>query len=281
MLEEAVAGHPHALAGRDAEPPRTPLPSRERPHLRPARADTADPRLRLRPEGHRASPPGSATATAPSSPTRKKSSGSATPAEAGLVAGGMKVCWGPDEHQARAPPAHRLWPNEQLPGELAQILPTPAHFEQASELVSEDMVAEAVPCGPDLDLHLRRSALPRRRVRRALHPADRPRPRTLLRDLRQRDPAALQQRHLNTHLSHSMRTDATLLPTPSPPGRRGAPGSQLTLTSVSEAARRLLRGATPVAQPMISKRGPAQRGAPGASDHARRDQGSVRGTVWA
>jgi G6PDH family F420-dependent oxidoreductase len=71
----------------------------------------------------------------------------------GPVAGGMKLCWSPDEHQARAT-AHRLWPNEQLPGELAQILPTPAHFEQASELVSEDMVAEAVPCGPDLDLHL-------------------------------------------------------------------------------------------------------------------------------
>jgi G6PDH family F420-dependent oxidoreductase len=70
------------------------------------------------------------------------------------VAGGMKVCWAPEEAQARAS-AHRLWPNEQLPGELAQILPTPRHFEQASELVSEDMVAEVVPCGPDLDLHLK------------------------------------------------------------------------------------------------------------------------------
>ena len=70
------------------------------------------------------------------------------------VAGGMKVCWAPEEAQARAT-AYRLWPNEQLPGELAQILPTPAHFEQASELISEDMVAEAVPCGPDLDLHLK------------------------------------------------------------------------------------------------------------------------------
>jgi G6PDH family F420-dependent oxidoreductase len=70
-----------------------------------------------------------------------------------LVAGGMKVCWGTDESEARAT-AYRLWPNEQLPGELAQILPTPAHFEQAAELVSEDMVAEAVPCGPDLDLHM-------------------------------------------------------------------------------------------------------------------------------
>jgi G6PDH family F420-dependent oxidoreductase len=71
----------------------------------------------------------------------------------GLVAGGMKVCWGPDESKARAT-AHRLWRNEQLPGELAQILPTPAHFEQASELVSEDAIAEAVPCGRELDRHL-------------------------------------------------------------------------------------------------------------------------------
>ncbi len=71
-----------------------------------------------------------------------------------IVAGGMKVCWGTDEREARAT-AHRLWPNEQLPGEIAQILPTPAHFQQASELIDEDMVAEAVPCGPDLEKHLR------------------------------------------------------------------------------------------------------------------------------
>jgi G6PDH family F420-dependent oxidoreductase len=108
------------------------------------------------------------------------------------VAGGMKVCWAPAEAHARAT-AHRLWPNEQLPGELAQIFPTPAHFEQASELISEDMVAEAVPCGPDLDLHLQ--AIRRYRgcgLRRALHPVDRPRPRALLRDLRQRNLAPLQ-----------------------------------------------------------------------------------------
>lgn len=73
--------------------------------------------------------------------------------EGKLVAGGMKVCWGEEEAQARAR-AHKLWPNEQLPGELAQILPTPAHFEQASGLVDEEMVAEAIPCGPDLERHL-------------------------------------------------------------------------------------------------------------------------------
>ena len=49
---------------------------------------------------------------------------------------------------------HRIWPNESLPGELAQVLPTPAHFEQASELVTEEMIAESVPCGPDLERHV-------------------------------------------------------------------------------------------------------------------------------
>jgi G6PDH family F420-dependent oxidoreductase len=67
--------------------------------------------------------------------------------------GGLKVCWGPDEAQARRI-AHHRWPNEGLPGELAQILPTPPHFEQAVQLVTEDMVAEAVTCGPDLDRHV-------------------------------------------------------------------------------------------------------------------------------
>jgi G6PDH family F420-dependent oxidoreductase len=69
------------------------------------------------------------------------------------VQGGLKVCFGDDE-AACLKTAHELWPNEGLPGELAQILPMPAHFEQACELVTEEMVAESVPCGPDLDKHV-------------------------------------------------------------------------------------------------------------------------------
>jgi len=61
---------------------------------------------------------------------------------------GTKVCFMEDEAAARKT-AHRLWANEQLPGELAQELPTPQHFEQATSLVTEEMVAEAVVCGPD------------------------------------------------------------------------------------------------------------------------------------
>src|SRR3954463_8895352 len=47
----------------------------------------------------------------------------------GPVQAGAKVCFGPDEAEARRT-AHRLWPNAGLPGELAQVLPTVAHFEQ-------------------------------------------------------------------------------------------------------------------------------------------------------
>jgi G6PDH family F420-dependent oxidoreductase len=69
----------------------------------------------------------------------------------GPVHAGTKVCYGPDEEAARAT-AYRLWPNEALPGELAQILPTPAHFEQACELVTPERLS--TPVGPDIDRHL-------------------------------------------------------------------------------------------------------------------------------
>jgi G6PDH family F420-dependent oxidoreductase len=68
----------------------------------------------------------------------------------GIIQGGTKVCWGPDEAEC-VKTVHERWPNEVLPGELAQILPTPAHFEQATELVTEEMIAESVPCGPDIE----------------------------------------------------------------------------------------------------------------------------------
>jgi G6PDH family F420-dependent oxidoreductase len=69
------------------------------------------------------------------------------------VQAGAKVCYASDEAEARRT-AHRLWPNDGLPGELAQVLPTPEHFEQAAELVTEEMIAGTVPCGPDLDRHV-------------------------------------------------------------------------------------------------------------------------------
>lgn len=66
----------------------------------------------------------------------------------GPAQGGLKVCWGPDASEALAL-AHRLWANEQIPGQMSQDAPTPRHFEQLMSLVPESMVAEAVPHGPD------------------------------------------------------------------------------------------------------------------------------------
>jgi G6PDH family F420-dependent oxidoreductase len=50
--------------------------------------------------------------------------------------------------------AHRLWPNAGLPGEMAQILPTPEHFQQATELVTLDATRESVVAGNDPEQHL-------------------------------------------------------------------------------------------------------------------------------
>jgi G6PDH family F420-dependent oxidoreductase len=78
----------------------------------------------------------------------RSSGGGDKPAHAGT-----KVCWGEEEAEARKL-AYRIWPTDALPGELGQELPTPAHYEQAVSLVTEDMAAESFVCGPDPERHL-------------------------------------------------------------------------------------------------------------------------------
>jgi G6PDH family F420-dependent oxidoreductase len=70
----------------------------------------------------------------------------------GPAHGAFKVCYGDDKEEC-VRTAYRTWPNEALPGELAQVLPTPAHFEQATQLVTEDIISESLPCGPDPEPH--------------------------------------------------------------------------------------------------------------------------------
>ena len=65
----------------------------------------------------------------------------------------MSVCWAEDEAEARRT-AHKVWPIAGLRGEMTQILPTPTHFEQAAQMVTEDDVAKGVVCGPDPDRHV-------------------------------------------------------------------------------------------------------------------------------
>ncbi len=66
----------------------------------------------------------------------------------GPVYAQLTLCWADDRDEA-IKTAHRIWPNTGVPGQLSQDLPTPAHFEQASTVVTEEQIADAVACGPD------------------------------------------------------------------------------------------------------------------------------------
>jgi len=78
---------------------------------------------------------------------RFKSASGGKPAHAGA-----KVAFAPTAEEGWEH-AHRLWPNAGLPGEMAQILPTPEHFEQATELVTMESTRESVVAGPDPEQH--------------------------------------------------------------------------------------------------------------------------------
>jgi G6PDH family F420-dependent oxidoreductase len=67
--------------------------------------------------------------------------------------GQLTVCWADDEASARKT-AREWWPNAALKGELSQELPLPAHFEQATEDVTEEQIAESVVCSPDARRHV-------------------------------------------------------------------------------------------------------------------------------
>jgi G6PDH family F420-dependent oxidoreductase len=75
-------------------------------------------------------------------------------AGAGKVAqAGFKAAYADTEDEG-ARFAYEKWPNAGVPGELSQVLPSPKHFEQASELVTPDMVKKSFVCGKDPDAHL-------------------------------------------------------------------------------------------------------------------------------
>ncbi|WBQ08208.1 TIGR03557 family F420-dependent LLM class oxidoreductase [Kribbella sp. CA-293567] len=78
----------------------------------------------------------------------RKNGGSDKPAQAGF-----KVSYAPTADEG-IDQAHRIWRNAGLPGELAQILPSPRHFEQAGELVTREQTAGSIAAGPDAADHL-------------------------------------------------------------------------------------------------------------------------------
>lgn len=69
------------------------------------------------------------------------------------VQAGTKVCWDADAGAA-LDTAHRLWGNEGLPGQTAQILPRPKDFAALQNLVPKQDIAESVACGADPEKHV-------------------------------------------------------------------------------------------------------------------------------
>lgn len=66
----------------------------------------------------------------------------------GPVYSQLTLCWAEDRTSA-VELATRQWPNTGIPGQLAQDLRTMTHFEQAAQLVTSDLIADSIPCGPD------------------------------------------------------------------------------------------------------------------------------------
>ena len=89
-----------------------------------------------------------ATMSDPAMVERFKEASGGKPAVAGA-----KVAFAETEDEG-VKHAHRLWANSGVPGELAQVLPSPRHFEQASQLVTEEMTRESVTAGRDVQAHL-------------------------------------------------------------------------------------------------------------------------------
>jgi hypothetical protein len=65
----------------------------------------------------------------------------------------LKVVWSNSVHEAEDL-AYALWPTSGLEGELSQLLPTPAHFEQAAAPLHREDILERFPCGPDPEKHI-------------------------------------------------------------------------------------------------------------------------------
>jgi coenzyme F420-dependent glucose-6-phosphate dehydrogenase len=64
----------------------------------------------------------------------------------------VNVCWAQDEADARRT-AYEICANVGLKGELGNQLPTPKHYEQAVQMLTEEDIAKVILCGPDPEKH--------------------------------------------------------------------------------------------------------------------------------
>jgi coenzyme F420-dependent glucose-6-phosphate dehydrogenase len=66
--------------------------------------------------------------------------------------GQLHVCWAEDDEAAKQL-ALKQWPNGAIGGSYFLELPLPAHFEEATEVLDTEDIAENVICGPDPERH--------------------------------------------------------------------------------------------------------------------------------
>jgi coenzyme F420-dependent glucose-6-phosphate dehydrogenase len=66
----------------------------------------------------------------------------------GPTYGQMTVCWAADK-AAAVRTAKEIWGYTAVPGQLSQELAIPKYFDEVASIVTEEMVEQAVVCGPD------------------------------------------------------------------------------------------------------------------------------------
>jgi coenzyme F420-dependent glucose-6-phosphate dehydrogenase len=67
--------------------------------------------------------------------------------------GQLDVCWAESEEEAKRV-ALESWPNAAMSGSHTFELPLPTHFEEITEWVDEETIAESIVCGPDPARHV-------------------------------------------------------------------------------------------------------------------------------
>jgi coenzyme F420-dependent glucose-6-phosphate dehydrogenase len=68
--------------------------------------------------------------------------------------GELGVCYDDDEMRA-ARLAAEVWPLSGFPNEIQAHLPLPSHFDAVTKLITPEMMAHSIPCGPDPEKYIR------------------------------------------------------------------------------------------------------------------------------
>ena len=155
MLEEAVEVMRALWTGDFVYHHGTALHGRERPDLHPARRAAAESSCRR--SGRRRSTWRRGSATASSPPSRTPSWSTQCKAKAGRASRprpATRSAW--RRHRGRGRRASRTGcgPTPGCPASCPRCCRRPKHFEQASELVTEEMTRESTVCGSDVDAHV-------------------------------------------------------------------------------------------------------------------------------